>query len=185
MRVLPRSSGSIGPVTVRILPCVSVAMGFSAKAYQSKTGPRSCRAPAAPSGSDGRSSVRAKRTRRASQPILVTQPVCPLTLALPLSRRSNRFVRIWRSSDSRSSAKNTIETSPGSPLAAPMTVDGFRVGNRFTIHPMGGVGRGNRMGVRANWFDGAGATLAAAAQSGFGVAKRWRFCPIRAPTLTS
>ncbi|MDE0166537.1 MAG: hypothetical protein OXL36_15695 [Bryobacterales bacterium] len=34
--------------------------------------------------------------------------------------------------------EDTIETAPGSPLAAPMTVDGFRVGNRFTIHPMEG-----------------------------------------------
>ncbi len=34
--------------------------------------------------------------------------------------------------------EDIIETAPGSPLAAPMTVDGFRVGNRFTIHPMEG-----------------------------------------------
>ncbi len=31
-----------------------------------------------------------------------------------------------------------IETAPASPLAQPLEVDGFRVGNRFVIHPMEG-----------------------------------------------
>lgn len=34
--------------------------------------------------------------------------------------------------------EDTIETAPDSPLAQPMEVDGFNVGNRFVIHPMEG-----------------------------------------------
>jgi NADPH2 dehydrogenase len=34
--------------------------------------------------------------------------------------------------------EDRIETAPASPLAQPLDVDGFRVGNRFVIHPMEG-----------------------------------------------
>jgi 2,4-dienoyl-CoA reductase-like NADH-dependent reductase (Old Yellow Enzyme family) len=34
--------------------------------------------------------------------------------------------------------EDRIETAPGSPLAAPLNADGFKVGNRFVIHPMEG-----------------------------------------------
>ncbi len=34
--------------------------------------------------------------------------------------------------------EDSIETAPDSPLAQPMTVDGFHIGNRFVIHPMEG-----------------------------------------------
>ena len=35
-------------------------------------------------------------------------------------------------------AEDRIETAPGSPLAQPIDIDGFRVGNRWVIHPMEG-----------------------------------------------
>ena len=34
--------------------------------------------------------------------------------------------------------EDRIEAAPGSPLAQPIDIDGFRVGNRFVIHPMEG-----------------------------------------------
>ena len=34
--------------------------------------------------------------------------------------------------------EDDIETAPSSPLAQPLEIDGFSVGNRFTIHPMEG-----------------------------------------------
>ena len=58
---------------------------------------------------------------------------------------------------------DAIETAPSSPLAQPMEVDGFQVGNRFTIHPMEGWdaegdGQPSEL-VRRRWrnFGGSGA----------------------------
>ena len=74
-----------------------------------------------------------------------------------------------------------LSAAEGSPLAQPMTVAGFEVGNRWCIHPMEGWDA-NRDGSPSRAHAPALAELsAAAARSSFGAAKRRPCGPMAGP----